>query len=436
MLNGRFQFLPHIEYPYPSRTMELNAGRWIIMEKADPERAFRIPPTKVAILAVATNIHAIRWINAMAERGVDLLVITQQPPRPGDYHPAVRFALLPFRGRFAYLLNAVALPRLFAQSGAKLLHVHYAGGYGATIWLSGIRNALFSVLGGDVYNVPERSWLHRLAVCNALQGAIRITSTSHVMKAQVERLGIDTRVDVVPFGVDTNIFHPRGKERTNGRLVIGTVKTLAHKYGIDTLIRGFALALRAPDFRALDPELRIVGGGGARREYEQLAKRLGLADHVTFYGEVRHQDVPDILADFDIFAAISREDSESFGVAVIEASACGLPVLVSEAGGLPEVVEDGVTGVIVPRDDPEAVSRALVRLAADPGLRRQLGQAGRARVQRLFEWSDCVESMLKIYQQLLQRKDVTLLPRPAVARGGRMAARRLKRSAITRAARG
>ncbi|WP_235589498.1 glycosyltransferase [Sphingobium sp. MI1205] len=371
------------------------------MDEAGVKDKQEMQAQRIAILTVATNIHAIRWINALAERGLDLIVITQQPPLPGDYHPSVRFVLLPFRGRLAYLLNALVLPRIFARTGAPLLHVHYAGGYGATVWLSGIRNSLISVWGGDVYDVPGRSALHRRAVCGALEKAALITSTSHVMKAQVERLGVSTPIDVVPFGVDTDRFRPGLHPKTQGRLVIGTVKTLARKYGIDTLIRGFDLALRDSHFRALDPELHLVGGGPAQQEYEQLAVSLDLGDRIRFHGQVRHDQVPAILSGFDIYAAISRDDSESFGVAIIEASACGLPVLVSDAGGLPEVVEDEVTGMIIPRDDPAAVSRALLRLAADPALRKKMGAAGRQRVMRLYEWSACVDAMIAIYTQII-----------------------------------
>jgi glycosyltransferase involved in cell wall biosynthesis len=354
---------------------------------------------------VATNIHAFRWITALAERGLDILVITQQPPEPGEYPPSVRFEVLPFRGRLAYALNALALRSILRRSGADLLHVHYAGGYGATIWLSGIRRCLVSVWGGDVYDVPERSWLHRFVVSRALDGAGRITSTSHVMKAQVERLGISTRIDVVPFGVDTNVFQPRA-EAQGDRFVIGTVKTLARKYGVDTLIRGFALALEDPGFVALQPELRIAGGGPGRKEYERLVRELGIAGRVKFLGQVPHELVPSLLAGFDVYAAVSRDDSESFGVAIIEASACGLPVVVSDAGGLPEVVEDEHTGLIIPRDDAIALSTVLVRLARDRGLRERLGRAGVQRVRRLYEWSDCVDSMLEVYRQMQHEPNV------------------------------
>lgn len=221
---------------------------------------------KIAVLAVSTNIHTIRWVNALAARGIEVLLFTQQRPRGTDYHPCVAIQTLPFRGRFAYALNAPVLRVLFDRSGADLLHVHYAGGCGVMSFLAGVGKRLISVWGGDVYVVPHRSSLHRFFIVAALQSALRITSTSHVMAREVRQLGVTTPVDVIPFGVDTRLFRPRRRaEKTRG-LVIGTVKTLQPKYGIDTLIRGFAAALADPTFLALDPVLRIAGGGEAKAQ--------------------------------------------------------------------------------------------------------------------------------------------------------------------------
>lgn len=224
----------------------------------------------VAVLAVSTNIHTIRWVNALAERGENIILITQQVPRRQDYHPMVRFAILPFRGALAYALNAPILRLLFDRSGADLLHVHYAGGYGAMVWLSGIKRRLVSVWGGDVYDVPHRSILHRKMVLGALRGALRITSTSHVMAREVRMLGVEKRIDVVPFGVVTEQFSPLAEPRRQRPLVIGTVKSLQRKYGIDTLILGFAAALEDPAFAAMVP----FSGSQAR---EKPATTIGLS---------------------------------------------------------------------------------------------------------------------------------------------------------------
>ncbi|MFT3664752.1 glycosyltransferase [Piscinibacter sp.] len=89
-------------------------------------------------------------------------------------------------------------------------------------------------------------------------------------------------------------------------------------------------------------------------------------------------------------------------MAIIEASSCELPVVVSDAGGLPEVVRDGVTGLVVPRNDSAALSAALARLVADAELRARMGKAGRALVQREYEWERCVDHMLECYAALLR----------------------------------
>lgn len=266
-------------------------------------------------------------------------------------------------------------------------------------WLSGIRRRLVSVWGGDVYDVPHRSLLHRMLVLGALKGAIRITSTSHVMADEVRRLGVTERIDVIPFGVDTLTFAPHLDTVRHPRFVIGTVKSLQRKYGIDTLIRGFAAALRDPGFAALDPLLRIAGAGEARAEYESLAQAIGQG-RVIFEGHVDHVDVPDMLRQFDIYVAVSRDDSESFGVAIIEASACGLPVIVSDAGGLPEVVEHESTGLVIPRDSPSSLAQAMISLAADRDRRRAMGAAGRKRVKQKYEWDGCVDRMIDLYEEL------------------------------------
>jgi glycosyltransferase involved in cell wall biosynthesis len=104
----------------------------------------------------------------------------------------------------------------------------------------------------------------------------------------------------------------------------------------------------------------------------------------------------------DISVSVSITDSESFGVAVIEASACEKPVIVANVGGLPEVVEDEVTGFVVPPQDAEATASALEKLVLNKSLRQEMGNAGRQRVQRLYDWKNNVQQMLSIYHEVLQ----------------------------------
>ncbi len=97
--------------------------------------------------------------------------------------------------------------------------------------------------------------------------------------------------------------------------------------------------------------------------------------------------------------ASSRVERESLVVAVIEASACQLPVVVTNVGGLPEVVDKDVTGLVVPKDNPEALAAALHRLVVKRDLREELGRAGRERVASLYDWKESVDDMIDLYER-------------------------------------
>ena len=148
-----------------------------------------------------------------------------------------------------------------------------------------------------------------------------------------------------------------------------------------------------------------MGDGPQRSQLEALARELGIAVRTTFAGQVPHVDVPAWLRRLDVYVAPSRLDSESFGVAVVEAGACGLPVVVSDAGGLPEVVRDGETGIVIPRDDVPALQAALKRLLLDDPLRERLGRNGRAHVEREYEWGHCIDLMEQCYARVAQSMD-------------------------------
>jgi glycosyltransferase involved in cell wall biosynthesis len=104
-----------------------------------------------------------------------------------------------------------------------------------------------------------------------------------------------------------------------------------------------------------------------------------------------------------VSVSVSTLDSESFGVAVLEAAACEKPVVVSSVGGLPEVVEDGVTGLVVPPRDPVRTADAIEKLVLDDALRRRMGAAGRRRVADAYDWERSVDTMLSYYALALKR---------------------------------
>ena len=367
---------------------------------------------RVLMLANPDSVHTLKWVRGLSSRGVEVLLLGLQAPRALSYAglPGVRLetAGVPARvtrggewsaAKLAYLAGVRRARALARAWRPDVVHAHYLTSYGLVGALAGLRPLLVSVWGADIYENPDRSWLHRRVARFALARADRVSATSQVM-ARRTRAFTAHDVRVIPFGIDPAVFAP-GREATPfapGDLVIGTVKTMHPKYGISVLIEAFArLVARHP---ALPLRLLLVGGGPQLDALRALAARLGVGDRTHFTGQVAMAEVPRHHRMIDIYAALSTLDSESFGVAVIEAGASGRPVVVSDVGGLPEVVRDGETGLIVPRNDATAAADALERLVLDPALRARLGAAGRAHVTATYDFDRNLDQMLALYAEM------------------------------------
>ncbi len=363
---------------------------------------------RIALLGPANSIHLQRWAAALVARGHAVSVVSQHRVERALLPERADVCWLPRAGQLGYFTNAWALRRHLSSWRPDLLNVHYASGYGTTGALAGFHPTLLSVWGSDVYDFPYESAIKGWLVRTVLRRATAVASTSRAMAEQVRRLTPERRtVAVTPFGVDLARFSAKPslpKPSLRGPLTLGIVKALAPKYGVDLLLRAFAGLCADAEVHAAHPACRllIVGDGPQRGELVRLATQLGIGERAQFVGAVAHTDVPHWLHQLDIYAAPSRLDSESFGVAVIEAGACGLPVVVSDVGGLPEVVVAGETGLVVPRGDVPALQAALKRLVLDAGLRKRLGAAGRAHVEREYEWGRCIDLMERCHAETVK----------------------------------
>lgn len=338
------------------------------------------------------------------------MLISQHELRE-DLADGISLFKLPFHGPLGYFLNSSVLNRVLKSTSPDILNTHYASGYGTTARLAGFRPSLLSVWGSDVYEFPTKSPFHRSLLRKNLSAATRLASTSAAMARQIGSIAPQTRpVALTPFGVDLELFRPRALgRRANATLTIGTIKSLSSRYGVDVLIDAFHLLLtkvKSTDLFASRLRLRIVGDGPDRGALEARARSLGIAHLIDFVGRIDHGQVPAELAKLDIYVALSRQ--ESFGVAVLEASASGLPVVTSDAGGLPEVVDAGRTGFIVSREDPMAAAEALGRLIFSLELRQSMGTAGRRFVEERYDWQESVAHMVSVYEDAIRadRDDV------------------------------
>jgi glycosyltransferase involved in cell wall biosynthesis len=212
------------------------------------------------------------------------------------------------------------------------------------------------------------------------------------------------RIKVLYNGVDPALYQGKSvaaKVRQElglppDRPVVGLVARLDHRAkGHLELLEALSILKDRHTIHAL-----MVGGGRRQEEMQQLAVSLGLGEVVHFLGNRR--DVPDLLAAMDIFVLPSH--SEGVSLAVLEAMAAGLPVIVSEVGGLPEIVQQGETGLLIPPKDPEALAQSLARVLEDPGLAQSLGQKAREHVQEKYSLERLAQEVNAAYDELVQRK--------------------------------
>jgi glycosyltransferase involved in cell wall biosynthesis len=211
-----------------------------------------------------------------------------------------------------------------------------------------------------------------------------------------------SRVVVVRNGADERRFRD-GADRPAARRalrlpedaeVVGTVARLHPEKNVPLVVRAFAaVAARRPRAR-----LVVAGDGPELGTCEELARDLRVADRTRFLGE--RADVTGVLSALDVFALGS--DSEGLPVALLEAMACGLPVVATDVGAVAEAVADGTTGTLVPPRDPAAMARALESLLADPARREFLGGSGRARFSADLTAARMAEGYGRVYVDALQ----------------------------------
>lgn len=366
---------------------------------------------KIVLLSSASSIHTVRWANGLSAVGHQVYVISQHPAAD-SFDSGVVVHEFPFRAMLGYFTMVPGVRKLLKLIKPDVVNAHYASGYGTTARLVNYHPWVMSVWGSDVYDFPNKSPLHKWLVRKNLRAADAVASTSLCMAVKTRLLlpGLND-ISITPFGVDINAYPAFTDSSTDqlGRITIGTVKTLSPKYGVDTLIEAFSILLK--ELEQSDPQtaaklvLRLVGGGPQLKDLKILVEKLGIVDRVVFVGQVPHTQVPLELLKLDIYVALSRFDSESFGVAIIEAGAAGRPVVVSDAGGLPEVTVHGKTGLVVPRENPRAAATAIMSLIEDREMREQMGKAGREHVESHYSWPVCVEAMLHVYRDKVGASD-------------------------------
>jgi N-acetyl-alpha-D-glucosaminyl L-malate synthase BshA len=344
----------------------------------------------------------------LALRGHQVHVISSDMPvRFGDYQARLAFHRVetpsyPLFREPQYILSlANKVVQVSRDAGLDIVHAHYAIPHATAAYLA--RQILASSPGTVVPRVVttlhgtditllggDRSFSEIVAF--GIEQSDGVTAVSESLKSDTYReLGVTCDIRVVPNFVDCSKYRRREVTELRKSLAPGGERIVIHVSNfrpvkrVKTVIHVFARAARQVPLRLL-----MVGDGPDLVEASHLARDLGVHDNVQFLGE-QDQVVP-LLSASDVFLLPSGQ--ESFGLAALEALACGVPVVASRVGGLPEVVDDGVSGFLHDPVDVEGMAQSIARIATDASLRDAMGDAaGRASHARY-----CASRVVPIYE--------------------------------------
>jgi glycosyltransferase involved in cell wall biosynthesis len=331
--------------------------------------------------------HLLTLLPALAEMGVEPVLVGLDDPGwdVAPFYEQLRVPTVRIPApRDLDPLLVVRLRRAMRSLRPTVVHTHlvHADLYGA---VAAGRTPLVSTKHNDdrfrlgPFRHVERLLTRRAARVIAITDALR--------RFTVEQVGLPpAKVATIHYGLDEPpaAWAPGELELPDGALVAAVARLVPQK-GVDVAVRAMA---------GLDATLVVLGEGAERARLEGLAREAGV--RLLLPGRVG--DVASVLRRADVLVHPARW--EGFGLALLEAMLCSLPVVATRVSSIPEVVADGETGLLVPPDDPEALHAALASLLADSELRRRLGEAGRERARTEFSVERMARRTLAVYKEV------------------------------------
>lgn len=329
--------------------------------------------------------------NEMAElrqRGVEVRILSLRQPSEQLRHGIVTEAGLGQRVVYDPREFRVAL----REFQPEVLHAHFATEPTAAARELAAELGVpftFTAHGYDIYRKPPADFADRAAAAAAV-----VTVSEANARYIVKNFGVPTaHIHVIPCGVDGERFSPHGERLEPPHVVC--VARLRPVKNLGLLLEACAvLQTRGVEFRCV-----LVGDGPCCDELEAMWARLGLARVVEFAGAAEQAEVLAWWQRATIAALTST--SEGMPVSLMEAAACGVPAVATAVGGIPELVEDGVTGLLVPVGDTQALAAALEQLLRNPELAARMGVAARRRVEERFTLTGQVDRLLELWTELV-----------------------------------
>lgn len=357
-------------------------------------------------MADINSVHTQKWAIGLAKSGFKIGIFSFNGPDTNWYKqydveclhkPSIVKSSSKFLAKLAYIAFLPKVKAVIKEFQPDILHAHYASSYGLLGALSGFHPYIISAWGTDVMKFPHINFITRQIIKFNLRSADSICATSHTIEKHIHQL-INKKVEVIPFGVDLSKFvSKKNFDKDDSIFTIGCTKALEKIYNISALILSFSeLKQKFPSKKI---KLVIVGDGSERGTLEKMVSDLQLNEDVVFEGKLSHAEVVSKINEFDVLVNLS--EYESFGVSVVEAMACQIPVIVSDAEGLKEVVNNQNNGTIVSSNNIHQIANALEKLMLNEELRSSIGINAFERVRNNYNWLSNLQQMIAVYNSVL-----------------------------------
>jgi len=248
-----------------------------------------------------------------------------------------------------------------------------------------------------------KNMIFRWILRRAVSASDRIVLYSHRMLGDVKRYApniVENRVRYIHNAVDANRFKPGERPPSNNLLYVGRVNA---KKGVEDLVHAMHnLVQKFPNAK-----LFIIGSdptdGAYIEQIKELAHKLGVDNNIVFVGSVPNREMSSYYQNASVFLFASH-GGEGIPRSILEAMACGVPVVATEIAGIPEAVKEGVTGFLVPPRNPQSIAEKTAVILGNQDLRAKLGKNARQKIEEEFSWEKVIPRIIDVFKEVTSSK--------------------------------
>jgi glycosyltransferase involved in cell wall biosynthesis len=303
----------------------------------------------------------------------------------------------------------IRFKKLLSMIKPDIVHAGWVPTCGFTTALSNFHPFLLMPWGSDILLTPKRRWFYKKITQFTIKRADMITCDAETVKKEIVQLADypQEKIVVFPWGIDLSLFKPDISLRVNlrkrlgieGKKVIIMNRSFKPVYGIEYFLKALPMVWeKVPDVYVL-----LIGSGPLENELRKIVKKLNLEPIVKFMGEVSNEEMPAYLNASDLFVSSSLSDGTS--LSLLEAMACGLPVVVTDVPAIVEWVADGENGLVVPRKSVEELAEAIIHLLKNEDIAIEMGKKNLEIAKERADWNKNFRKLEEIYLGMLHRSN-------------------------------